>query len=132
MRDDDRDDPFDDFFRELERMMNDVMGADGDVHIERGGGGGPDPGTEMHVDVHETDNVVRVVADLPGVDKEAIDLQCDGTVLTIDATGEGREYRDRLTLPTRVDEHSADATYNNGVLEVTFDPAEDASDIRLD
>jgi len=131
MRRDDRDDPFDEFFRELERMMNDVMGPEGDVHIEQGGGGGTG-GTEMHLDVHETDDQLRVVADVPGVDKDDIDLKCDGTVLTIQATGTHRDYDDQLSLPARVDEHSANATYNNGILEVTFDRAEDASDISLD
>ncbi|WP_225332966.1 Hsp20/alpha crystallin family protein [Halomicrobium urmianum] len=131
MRGDDRDDPFDEFFRELERMMNDVMGANGDVHIERGGSG-PEPTSDIHLDVHETDDEVRVVADVPGVDKEDIDLKCDGKVLTLDATATQRQYSERLSLPTSVDEHSASATYNNGILEVTFDRAEDANDIRLD
>ncbi|QGA84185.1 Hsp20/alpha crystallin family protein [Halomicrobium sp. LC1Hm] len=129
MRRDDRDDPFDEFFRELERMMNDVMGPEGDVHIEQGGSGSR--GTDMHLDVHETDDQLRVVADVPGVDKDDIDLKCDGTVLTIEAAGTHRDYDDQITLPARVDEHSANATYNNGILEVTFDRAEDPSDISL-
>jgi HSP20 family protein len=32
-----------------------------------------------------------------------------------------------VSLPVAVDEHSASATYNNGILEVTFDPAEETS-----
>lgn len=129
MRRDDRDDPFDEFFRELERMMNDVMGPGGDVHVEQGG---TDYGADLHVDVQETDDLVRVVADVPGVDKEAIDLQCDGQVLTIRASGDHTDYAERLDLPARVDEHSATATYNNGVLEVSFERREDANDISLE
>ena len=129
MRRDDRDDPFDEFFRELERMMNDVMGAGGDVHVDRAGG---DFGGDLHLDVHETDDAVRVVADVPGVDKDAIDLKCDGKVLTIQAAGDHRDYAERVRLPTHVDEHSASATYNNGILEITFDRAEDARDISLE
>jgi HSP20 family protein len=128
MRRDDSDDPFDEFFREIERMMDEMMGAEGDVHIDRDTGGG---GADLHVDVHETDEEIRVIADVPGVDKDAIDLKCDGTVLTINAESPEREYHERLTLPTRVDEHSAAATYNNGILEVTFDPEEDSADIEL-
>jgi HSP20 family protein len=128
MRRDDRDDPFDEFFREIERMMNEMMGAEGDVHIDRNAT--PDGGN-LHVDVHETDEEIRVVADVPGVDKDAIDLKCDGTALTIDATSDQREYHERLSLPARVDEHSASATYNNGILEVTFDREEDSADIEL-
>ncbi|MCU4802555.1 Hsp20/alpha crystallin family protein [Halobacteria archaeon HArc-gm2] len=129
MRRDDRDDPFDEFFRELERMMNDVMGAGGDVHIEQSGA---DYGADLHLDVHETDDAVRVVADVPGVDKDAIDLKCDGEVLTIKAAADQRDYGERVRLPAHVDEHSANATYNNGILEVSFTRSEDASDISLD
>jgi HSP20 family protein len=127
MRRDD-DDPFDEFFREIERMMDEMMGAEGDVHINRDGATGD---ADLHLDVHETDDEIRVVADIPGVEKESIDLKCDGTVLTIEADAEVKAYSERLTLPSRVDEHTASATYNNGVLEVTFDREEDSADIEL-
>jgi HSP20 family protein len=121
-----RDDPFDDFFEELERMMNDVMG---------GGSLGMDDAAratgDVHVDVQETDDALHVIADVPGVDKEAIDLRCDGTVLTIDASSDRRDYHQLVDLPARVDEHSADASYNNGILEVVFEREEDARDISL-
>ena len=118
MRRDDRDDPFGDIFDEIERMMN-GMGGDGGF------------GAETHVDVHETDDELRLVADLPGVRQDAIDLKCDGETLTIRAAGDGYEYDERIRLPARVDEHSADATFNNGVLEVTFDRVDDSADIDL-
>jgi len=126
---DDRDDhdPIDDILREIERVMNEMMGDD--VHIDRGGAAGF--GSDLHLDVHEEDDQLRVVADLPGVEKDAIDLKCDGKVLTVSAASDRRDYEDRVRLPTRVDEHSAAATYNNGVLEVTFDRADDSADIDL-
>ncbi len=127
MRRDDRDDPFDDLFREIERMMNDMM-DDGDVGFESNAGFGAD----THVDIHETDDEIRVIADIPGVDQDAIDLTCDGDVLTITAESERRQYDDKISLPGAVDEHSANATYNNGVLEVTFDRADDSANIDLD
>jgi HSP20 family protein len=127
MRRDD-DDPFDEFFREIERMMDEMMGAEGDVHINRDG---PTDSADLHLDVHEMESEIRVIADIPGVDKESIDLKCDGTVLTIEASTHQQEYSERLTLPSRVDEHSASATYNNGILEVTFDREEDSADIEL-
>lgn len=130
MRRDDRDDPFDEFFREIERMMNDMMGSGGEFRIQTGGGG-RGAAADIHYDVHESDDEVRVVADLPGVTKEAISLQCDGQSLTVDAAGEEREYHERIRLPRRVDEHSAEATYNNGILEITFDPTTDATRIDI-
>ncbi|MFC7166975.1 Hsp20/alpha crystallin family protein [Halospeciosus flavus] len=118
MRRDDRDDPFDDFFDEIERMMNDMMQGEGGGFEDAGFG------SDTHVTIHEFDDEIRVVADLPGVEKEDISLQCDGEVLTISAATDAREYDERIELPGLVDERSATATYNNGVLEVTFDRAE--------
>ena len=129
MRRDDRDDPFEDIFRQLERMMNDMMGEGNvDMNVVEGTGSF---GADTHVDVHETDDDVRVVADLPGIAKDDIDLKCDGEVLTIHARTGDRSYDERVSLPTRVDEHSAQATHNNGILEVVFDPVDDSANIDL-
>jgi HSP20 family protein len=129
MRRDDRDDPFDDFFREIERMMNDMMdGANVDVE----GGPATEPaGADVHLDIYEEAETLRVVADVPGVDRDSIDLKCDGNVLTLDAAGTSREYHERVQLPTAVDEHSASASYNNGILEVAFDRVDDSANIDL-
>ncbi|APW96842.1 type III effector protein [Halobiforma lacisalsi AJ5] len=137
MRRDDRDEPFDDLFREIERMMNEMMnGADANVNFDSPGGpGSPGDngfGTDTHVDIHDTDDEIRVVADLPGVEKDNIELECDGKTLTISASSEHREYDERVSLPRRVNEHTASATYNNGVLEVIFEPAEKSSGISLE
>jgi HSP20 family protein len=133
MRDDDRDDPFDDIFRELERMMNEMMGGGFDGNVEVGGPASEpaDFGGDTHVDVHETDEEIRLVADLPGVDKDDIDLTCDGRVVTISASGDRRTYDERVRLPAPVDEHSASATYNNGVLETIFDRERDSTGIDV-
>ena len=117
---DDRDDPFGDIFDEIERMMNEMAGA-GDTAREAG--------TDVHVSTYHDDETVRVVADLPGVDENAIDLKCDGETLTLALTD--RHAEERIRLPTRVDEHSADASFNNGVLQVTFDALTDSADIDL-
>ncbi|THE66570.1 Hsp20/alpha crystallin family protein [Salinadaptatus halalkaliphilus] len=133
MRRDDRDEPFDDLFREIERMMNEMMnGADRNVDFDSQHGAENGFGMDTHVDIHETDDEVRVIADLPGVEKDHIELECDGTVLTISAGSDRRQYDERVSLPTRVNEHTAAATYNNGVLEVVFEPAEQSSDISLE
>jgi len=117
----DRDDPFDDIFRELNRMMNDVVGEEGDSGF----------GDAVHVTTYEDEETVRVVADLPGVTKESIDVKCDGRTVTIAAATDRREFEERFSLPVRVDEHSASATFNNGVLEITFDRADRSADIDL-
>lgn len=120
---DDRDDPFDNIFNEIERMMN---GMTGGARDQSGFA------TETHVDVFDEGDVIRLVADLPGVDKDAIELKCDGEVLTISAASDRREYDERIRLPARVDEHSAKASFNNGVLQVTFDRIEDSAAIDVE
>jgi HSP20 family protein len=131
MRKDDRDEPFDDLFREIERMMNEMMDS---ANVEFESDVSPDNGfgTDTHVDVHDLDDELRVVADLPGVEKEHIELECDGKTLTVSARSDRREYDERITLPRHVNEHTAQATYNNGVLEVVFETADTSSDISLE
>ena len=121
MRRDDPDDPFGDIFDEIERMMNEMTGGDRTGFA-----------TETHVDVYDEGERIRLVADLPGVEKDDIDLTCDGETLTISAASDRREYDERVRLPARVDEHSARATFNNGVLEVTLVRADHSADIDVE
>ncbi len=124
MRRDDRDDPFDDLFDEIERMMNEMAGS-----MNRADG--PGFGDDAHVSIYEEGDEIRVVADLPGVEKDAISVKCDGRSVTVSAATDRREYEERIKLPARVDEHSASATFNNGILEITFDRADDSASIDL-
>ncbi|WP_232700472.1 Hsp20/alpha crystallin family protein [Halobacterium wangiae] len=126
MRRDDRDDPFDDIFREIERMMDEMIGG---AQGLRGDQSGFSTGT--HVDVHESDDTIRVIADLPGVEKDDISIQCDGKQVTISAHTDSREYDERVSLPGRVDARSGDATYNNGVLEIAFERTSDSTNIDV-
>jgi len=122
---DDRDDPFGDFFEEIERMMNEMATGDAPSADDAGFG------SDTHVDAYTTEESVRLVADLPAVSKEDLSLRCDGDALTISAVSDRREYDETVDLPAPVDEHSADATFNNGVLEVSFDRDEDSASIDL-
>jgi HSP20 family protein len=129
---DDRDDPFDEFINEIERMMNEMMGGDANVHFEHSSSTNTtQDSSSVHMDIHESDDEVRVVADIPGVDKDDINLQCDGKTLHLDAASDTREYREQVTLPAPVDEQSAQATYNNGVLEVVFDRDSESTSIDI-
>jgi len=124
-------DPFDDLFRQLEQFVEDVMqqgwgpGMAGSREPWMGGAG-------THVDVHEYDDRIAVIADLPGVEKSAIDLSCDGNVLTITAENENRRYDEHVRLPGTVAPETARAKYNNGVLEVTFERAGGSSSIEVE
>ncbi len=123
---DDRDDPFGDFFEEIERMMNEMAGAGAATGADNAGFG-----SETHVDAYATEDTVRLVADLPAVSKDELSLQCDGEALTISAASDRREYDETIELPATVDERSGDATFNNGVLEVEFDRDDDSASIDV-
>ncbi len=75
---------------------------------------------EPLVDVFERGDEVVVVAEIPGVDKEKIDLKVteDGKTLIIKASNEERRYYKEVDLPAKVDPESAKASYKNGILEV--------------
>ncbi|SMO58258.1 Hsp20/alpha crystallin family protein [Halorubrum cibi] len=121
---DDRDDPFGDFFEEIERMMNEMAGS-------QRGADDAGFGSETHVDAYATEESVRLVADLPAVSKEQLSLQCDGEALTISAASDRREYDETVELPATVDERSGEATFNNGVLEVEFERDDDSASIDV-
>jgi len=73
---------------------------------------------EPLVDVMEEKDEVVVVAELPGVEKEDINLNATEDTLTISVDTPQRKYYKELRLPTEVDPKSAKAQYKNGVLEV--------------
>jgi HSP20 family protein len=127
MRRDDRDDPFDDIFREIERMMEDMMGEEHGLDGDQSGFS-----TDTHVDVQETEDELRVVADLPGVAKDDISVQCDGEHVTISAHSDARDYDERVSLPGTVDPRSGEATYNNGILEITFERTNESTNIDVE
>jgi HSP20 family protein len=72
------------------------------------------------VDVFDTDDTVQVVAEMPGIEKEDVELGVEGRSLEIRAARGDRRYHETVELPANVDENSAKATYKNGVLEVTL------------
>ncbi|MEM1639850.1 MAG: archaeal heat shock protein Hsp20 [Desulfurococcaceae archaeon] len=121
-------------FREYERMegpfvygFSITIGPDGKPIIREFGNvrrvrGKPSIVEEREplVDVFESENEVTVVAEMPGVDKEKIEVKVteDGKTLVINASNEKRKYYKEVELPAKVDPSSAKASYKNGVLEV--------------
>lgn len=73
---------------------------------------------EPLVDIIETDGEILVVAELPGVDKEDIELHGTETSLTISVDVPQRKYYKEIKLPARVNVEEAKTAYKNGVLEV--------------
>ncbi len=89
---------------------------------------------EPIVDVIDEGDRVRVVAELPGVEKDKISLKASGTKLVIRASNHKKYYKE-VDLPSEVDMSSAKATYRNGVLEVELRKrraAEEEREIRIE
>ncbi len=72
------------------------------------------------IDVIETDDEIQVIAEMPGVNKEDIELNATENSLEIKAESENRKYYEVVDLPAEVIPDSAKARYNNGVLEVVM------------
>jgi HSP20 family protein len=75
------------------------------------------------VDVFSDDGTIRVIAELPGVDKRDIRLACSERKMTISVDSEMRKYYKEVDLPAEVDPRVSKAKYTNGVLEVTLTKA---------
>ncbi|MCX8201182.1 MAG: Hsp20/alpha crystallin family protein, partial [Candidatus Caldarchaeum sp.] len=78
------------------------------------------PEREPLVDVFEDEKTVKVVAEIPGVKKEDIDLTVDANRLTVKVDTEERKYYKEVELPAEVLTSGVKAVYNNGVLEVVL------------
>ena len=75
-------------------------------------------GREPLVDIIDEPEQVKVVAEIPGTEKEHIKTIAEPRILTISVDEGRKKYRKRLELPAEVNPESAKATYKNGVLEV--------------
>lgn len=93
------------------------------------------------IDISETDNQFQVSVELPGMNKEDIDINLDNGRLTISGErtfkNEEKEktyhrvetrygsFTRSFQLPDNIDEESISAAYENGLLNITIDKSED-------
>ncbi len=75
---------------------------------------------EPLVDIINTDGEIKIIAELPGVEKKDIKLHGTEKTLTISVDTPQRKYYKEVELPEKVDPKQAKSTYKNGVLEVTL------------
>jgi HSP20 family protein len=80
---------------------------------------------EPLVDIVDTVSEIRVVAELPGVEKNDIKLHGTEKSLTIAVDTEQNKYYKNVALTAKVKVKEATSTYKNGVLEVVL-PKEEA------
>jgi HSP20 family protein len=75
---------------------------------------------EPLADVNVTDNEVKVVLEMPGVKKEDIKVNAYDGAIEVSSNDPQRKYRKTIELPQEADLETAKSSYNNGILEVTF------------
>lgn len=75
---------------------------------------------EPLVDVVETNGEIRVVVELPGVEKSEIKLHGTEETLEISVDSPQYKYYKEVQLPAKVRVREAKSTYKNGVLEVVI------------
>jgi HSP20 family protein len=75
---------------------------------------------EPLVDVFDEGAEVVVVAEVPGVQEKDINLDLEGDVLALSATGPKRKYEKEVLLPAPVDPATRRQSYQNGYLELRF------------
>jgi HSP20 family protein len=73
-------------------------------------------------DITTTDKEVKVVLEMPGIKKDDIKINAYDEKVEIKTVDNAqRKYHKVIDLPKSTDIETARSTYNNGILEVTFD-----------
>jgi len=128
------------FYRQANRLFEDVFREFDGAREALGGIMAPT------IDVTETDHETRIMAELPGIREEDIEVSVDADILTIRAEkradrGDGKEsrhvseraygmYQRSLRLPQSIDPEQVRAHFDHGVLTVTLPRTEPESGRR--
>jgi HSP20 family protein len=123
--------------------MNMKIGPDGKPYLDSFGNIKPKNESDAEVkderdplvDVYEEDGQIVVVAEVPGVKKEDIELRASPRELEILAEGEenaphSRKYHKIISLPGEINPDVAKARYQNGILEVKLTKINEKADKR--
>jgi len=70
--------------------------------------------------VDDKEKVVKLIAEMPGVEKKDVKIVVDGKIVNIDAELGDKKYHVKVPIKHEVDENSVKASYKNGILEVIF------------
>lgn len=114
----------------VNRMFSDVLGSAESEPVA------PQPLFNPRVDVRDEKDAVVLSAEIPGVEKENLNVEVNDGVITLSGTkkvdsessdqGAYRaersfgEFRRSFVLPDTIDAERIDAQYRNGVLKVTL------------
>jgi HSP20 family protein len=83
---------------------------------------------EPLTDIIEGENDVAITVEIPGVEKEDINLVATEDTLEIKVDSPKRKYHKRIDLPCNVKTKSTKATYKNGILDIVLDKRDKKKD----
>ncbi|HET9009114.1 MAG TPA: archaeal heat shock protein Hsp20 [Nitrosarchaeum sp.] len=75
--------------------------------------------------VDEKEKLVKLVAEMPGVEKTDVKILVQDKSVDISAEHGTKKYHVKVPIKYKVDENSAKASYKNGILELVFKLTED-------
>ena len=78
----------------------------------------------VDVIVDDKEKVVKLVAEMPGVEKQDVKIIVEENTVNIDAENGEKKYHAKVPIKHKVDKDSAKANYKNGILELVFKQAE--------
>jgi len=132
-----RKDPFKDMHEKMSKMFENMTEAGFNMY-----------NVQLPVDIRETDEKIIAEADMPGVDKDNIQVKVKDRSLHIAAQGDrevreegknyvrhersAKSYSRTIQLPEPVKSSSAKAKYKNGVLTVEMEKKEKSSDFNVE
>ena len=76
---------------------------------------------EPIVDVFDEEDHIRLIAELPGVSEDKIEIEVTGDILNLTASDTDKKYAKEILLPSKVNPQSLKNTYKNGILEIMLE-----------
>ncbi len=133
------------FYRDMERFMDEFL-RDWPMMWQRVPGEGM--GWAPSIELYDKGDKLVVRAEIPGIKKDDIDISVSGDMLTVSGERKSQSevkeedyYRSELSygkfarsiqLPASVDSDHIEATYDNGILEVSMAKTEEAKPKKIE
>ncbi len=83
-------------------------------------GSGEPQEREPLIDVLESEALVRVIVELPGVQKDDIKIDAQALSLEVTVDNDVKQFHEQIDLPCSVQPNSVKASYKNGVLVISM------------
>ncbi len=128
---------------EMNKLFEEVINSSG-----RERGKMKSPSWEPSIDIYETEDSVKIKAELPGIEKDDIDLEVENYVLTISGKRKHPESQDgehfhrieraygtfdrSFSLPRSLDTENIQAQQRNGVLVISIPRQKESSGDKID